>query len=321
MGSRPRSAMSRSRVPNRTAVFALAAIAAVAVAAVVVVLAVTGGGSSTQRRGPLESMFQDDHYLLYQSNPAVVEKTLRTLKALGVDRVRVQVLWVALAPDPLATKPPPGFTGTDPNSYNAAGWAPYDRMVRLTKALGMGVNFDLTAPGPLWAMRQGDPDKATVADYAPSVSRFEQFVTAVARRYSGRYTPAGSHAGPLPRVDSWSIWNEPNQPAWLSPQLRTVAGTRVPDAPAVPRVRERRLQGARRRRARPLDRHGADRGDGPRGVHRARSRMPVPRRRSADRADAVPARDVLRRQQLQAAARIARYRAPLSDQRRPERFV
>jgi hypothetical protein len=223
--------MSRSRFPNRTAAFALAAIAVVVVAVVVVVLAVTGGGSTAERRGLLESMFQDDQYTLYQSNPAVVEKTLRTLKALGVDRVRVQVLWVALAPDPLATKAPPGFTGTDPSSYNAAGWAPYDRMVRMTKALGMGVNFDLTAPGPLWAMRQGDPDAATVADYAPSVSRFAQFVTAVARRYSGSYTPAGSHAGPLPRVDSWSIWNEPNQPAWLSPQLRTVAGARVPDSP------------------------------------------------------------------------------------------
>ncbi|HEV3053675.1 MAG TPA: hypothetical protein VGX45_03395, partial [Solirubrobacteraceae bacterium] len=63
----------------------MAAIAAVVVAAVVVVLAVTGGGSSTPRRGLLESMFQDDEYTLYQSNPAVVEKTLRTLKALGVD--------------------------------------------------------------------------------------------------------------------------------------------------------------------------------------------------------------------------------------------
>ncbi len=211
--------------------FALAAIAATAVVAVVVVLAVSGGGSSAPHRGLFESMFQDDQYTLYQSNPAIVEKTLRTLKALGVDRVRVQVLWAALAPDPLATKPPPGLNATDPNAYPATSWAPYDRLVRLTQALGMGVNFDLTAPGPLWAMRQGDPDKATVSDYAPSVSRFEQFVTAVARRYNGSYTPAGSRAGPLPRVASWSIWNEPNQPGWLSPQLRTVAGTRVPDAP------------------------------------------------------------------------------------------
>ncbi|HWE33571.1 MAG TPA: hypothetical protein VG410_08810 [Solirubrobacteraceae bacterium] len=223
--------MSRSRFPIRTPVFALAAIAAVAVVAVVIVLVATGGGSSTPPRGPLESMFQDDQYVLYQSNPVVVEKTLRTLKALGVERVRVQVLWVALAPDPVATKPPPGFNGADPNAYLAAGWAPYDRMVRITKSLGMGVNFDLTAPGPLWAMRQGDPDKATVADYGPSVSRFAQFVTAVARRYSGTYTPPGSHAGPLPRVNSWSLWNEPNQPGWLSPQLRTVGGVRVPDAP------------------------------------------------------------------------------------------
>jgi hypothetical protein len=231
MGGADRAQMSRSRFPTRTVVFALAAAAAVAVAAVVVVLSVSGGGSSTQRRGLLESMFQDDQYTLYQSSPVVVEKTLRTLKALGVDRVRVQVLWAALAPDPLATTPPAGLNATDPTAYPATSWAPYDRLVRLATALGMGVNFDLTAPGPLWAMRQGDPDKATIADYAPSVSRFAQFVSAVAKRYSGSYAPPGSSAGPLPRVNSWSIWNEPNQPAWLSPQLRTFAGARVPDSP------------------------------------------------------------------------------------------
>ena len=43
-------------------------------------------------------------------------------------------------------------------------------------------------------------------------------------RYSGRY------AG-LPRVSSWSIWNEPNQPGWLAPQWRRVGDTWVPNSP------------------------------------------------------------------------------------------
>jgi hypothetical protein len=43
------------------------------------------------------------------------------------------------------------------------------------------------------------------------------FVHAVATRYSGHYTPpGGGHA--LPRVDFWSIWNEPNYGQQLAPQ-------------------------------------------------------------------------------------------------------
>jgi hypothetical protein len=94
----------------------------------------------------------------------------------------------------------------------------------------MGVDFDVTDPGPLWAMRKHPPDPRNALDYAPSVRPFEQFVAAVGRRYSGTYTPPGARA-PLPRVDYWSIWNEPNQPGWLAPQLRRVAGAIVPDSP------------------------------------------------------------------------------------------
>ncbi|HWF36711.1 MAG TPA: hypothetical protein VG295_15125, partial [Solirubrobacteraceae bacterium] len=36
---------------------------------------------------------------------------------------------------------------------------------------------------------------------------------------------------PLPRVDYWSIWNEPDQPGWLAPQWRSVGSQRVPDSP------------------------------------------------------------------------------------------
>jgi hypothetical protein len=42
-------------------------------------------------------------------------------------------------------------------------------------------------------------------------------VAAVATRYSGSYVPAGARH-PLPRVDFWSIWNEPNLGFQLAPQ-------------------------------------------------------------------------------------------------------
>jgi hypothetical protein len=196
-----------------------------------------GGGASssttTVHRGLLESMFQDDQYTLYQSSAATVKRTLSTLKALGVDTVRAQVLWADLAPDSGSPTRPPGFNASDPAAYPASSWAPYDRLVRLARAQGLGVNFDLTAPGPLWAMRRPATYKPAASQFAPSVTAWKQFVTAVGRRYSGSYTPPGATGGPLPRVSDWSIWNEPNQPGWLAPQRRTVARHTVPYAPVL----------------------------------------------------------------------------------------
>ncbi len=40
---------------------------------------------------------------------------------------------------------------------------------------------------------------------------------AVATRYSGHYTPPGAKS-PLPRVNFWSIWNEPNLGTFLAPE-------------------------------------------------------------------------------------------------------
>ena len=172
-------------------------------------------------------MFQDDQYTLYQANTAVVQRTLNTFKALGVDVVRAQVLWAYIAPDPTSKTPPARFDASNPAAYPAVNWARYDRLVRLAHADGLSVQFDVTAPAPLWAVRRPVPAKTSATVYAPSVSEFKQFVKAVGRRYSGSYTPPGTTTGPLPRVSDWSIWNEPNQPGWLAPQRRTVAGQSV----------------------------------------------------------------------------------------------
>ncbi len=167
-------------------------------------------------RGPLESMFQDDQLLL-DSPTATVTRTLDRLRALGVDRLRLTVLWASIAPDPLAAHPPAGFDPSRPGAYPAGAWAPYDRVLELARARGIGVDFDLTAPGPRWAMAPGAPVGAQANHYAPSAPAFGAFVRAAGRRYSGSYRPPGA-AAPLPRVAFWSVWNEPNQPGWLAPQ-------------------------------------------------------------------------------------------------------
>jgi hypothetical protein len=215
-----------------------------AIVLVVVLIATSGGGGTSPggagRSGSgsaqaMESMFQDDQLLLYAPTP-VVTSTLNTLKALGVNRLRVTVLWRTIAPAAGSSARPAGFVASDPGAYPPTGFVLYDRLAMLARERGIGVNFDVTAAGPLWAMR-GPPDRPVRADvYAPYARDFRQFVTAVGRRYSGSYVPPATERGALgalgvtlrgalPRVDYWSIWNEPNQPGWLSPQWRVVSGS------------------------------------------------------------------------------------------------
>ena len=72
--------------------------------------------AGTPARGPLESMFQDDR-LLIDSPTATVTRTLDELRGLGVDRLRLTVLWSAIAPDPLSARPPAGFDPSQPAAY------------------------------------------------------------------------------------------------------------------------------------------------------------------------------------------------------------
>ncbi len=211
----------------------IAGLLVVAVA-VIVEVAVLSSSSSGPAPRYLQSVFQDDDHLLYTST-ATATNTLDQLKRLGVDTIRVTVLWKALAPAPTSATMPAGFAPGDPAAYPAVLWAPYDRVVTLARSRGITVDFNLTAPGPLWAMAQGAPSARYADHWIPSAGAFGQFVAAVGRRYSGAYTPPGS-TSPLPRVDYWSIWNEPNQPGWLAPQWQSAGRGTSMLAPALYRA-------------------------------------------------------------------------------------
>ncbi len=173
-----------------------------------------------------ESTFQDDPMLVY-GTPEQMISTLDTLKGFGVDRIRVSVFWDIIAP---ATDQPqkPAFEATDPAQYPAEHWVKYDSLIQAAQARGILVNLNFTSPVPRWAST--DSPRADIQPtFNPNPEEFGKFVRAVGTRYSGSYNG-------LPRVDFWSIWNEPNQAGWLTPQWSADprnASSQVDAAPSI----------------------------------------------------------------------------------------
>jgi hypothetical protein len=69
--------------------------------------------------------------------------------------------------------------------------------------------------------------------WRPNARKWAKFVTAVGRRYSGRYRDEDTGRSRLPRVSFWGLYNEPNQAGWLAPQwaYSRIARTKIPTAP------------------------------------------------------------------------------------------
>jgi hypothetical protein len=173
------------------------------------------------------SVFQDDRLLL-QSGGAMRNATLDEAASLGVDVIHSVVVWRRLAPSPASKRRPANFDATNPAAYRAAAWAPYDELVRGAAARGMRVLFSPSGPIPSWASGCPGTDKVR-RTCRPNPTHFLRFVQALATRYSGSYNG-------LPRVDLWSVWNEPNQGSWLAPQYVRRGGRTIPTAPAIYRT-------------------------------------------------------------------------------------
>ena len=221
--------------PSRALVLVPVALVAVVLAVVLVSHSSRPAGAENQ-----QSTFQEDRQLLAAPTPAV-RRLLGVLSEFGIEHLRVGVNWSKIAPSP-RSRARPGFDATDPAAYPASGWVAYDRLVRLARAQRMAVDFDVTGPAPLWATNA--PVGTRGADhYLPLPREFGLFVVALGRRYSGAYTPAAGEqaasatragladAGPLPRITRWSVWDEPNRPAALAPQWRSVSGAQIPSSP------------------------------------------------------------------------------------------
>ena len=179
-------------------------------------------------------MMQDDDLLLYR-DAATRDAALAQMRALGVDRVRVTVLWSVAAQGVRSTPARRRrFAAADPATYPSENWDRYDNLVRSARAHGIGVYFSVTGPGPAFTHGVAPRgERRSAATWMPDARAFGRFVAALGTRYSGRYRDEDEGRAVLPRVSFWGLWNEPNQGGWLTPQHARVGGATIPMSPIV----------------------------------------------------------------------------------------
>jgi hypothetical protein len=195
------------------------------------------------------SIMMDDDLLVYRDD-STAARALAQMKSLGVDTARVTLLWKVVAENARpsaaeikklkgsaktrAKKQAKQFKATNPKTYPARNWDRFDNLVKSAADRGIHIYFNITGPGPAWAMTKPPKNMSGLAaSWKPKPAAFKQFVTAVGRRYDGTYVDENGSRGTLPRVRFWSLWNEPNQAGWLSPQWEKRGSAMVPASPAL----------------------------------------------------------------------------------------
>lgn len=158
----------------------------------------------------------DDGILVEGSNQQV-DTAIAQWKAAGVDTVRVFARWSGVAPGVQSKKMPAGFDPTNPNDPQY-GWGGVDRAVGAIDRAGMKVLLTITGSGPCWGNSPARCGRRIREN--PNPVRFGQFAEAAAKRYAAT-------------VDTYIIWNEPNQVTWLQPQARCKGRSCTPHSPHV----------------------------------------------------------------------------------------
>jgi len=160
----------------------------------------------------------DEADTLYGNTPLA----FKTLVALRAQVLRVNLYWGGNK-WAVANKKPTDPTDPGDPAYN---WSLYDRLVRYAALSHIRVVFSVLFT-PAWA--NGGKGK----NVAPTDAKdLQDFAFAAGVRYSGYYAPPawqqdpsyGNGPTPLPAVNMWTAWNEPNNPDWLTPQYKRVGG-------------------------------------------------------------------------------------------------
>lgn len=131
-------------------------------------------------------------------SPATRPAAVQQIEHLGVKALRVELSWYAVAPGHDKERRP-SFNASDPSSYE---WGGYDSLLEEAKRLHWQVLLTVAPPAPRWATSNHQAPYVT----RPNDRDFEEFMTAIGRRYRGIVT-------------DYAIWNEPNEANSLRPQF------------------------------------------------------------------------------------------------------
>jgi hypothetical protein len=141
---------------------------------------------------------EDERLLLH--SPGRAAEAVAEWAAAGIDVVRIHARWNEVAPE--GRRRPAGFDAGD-HTDRRYEWRDLDRGIGLVRAAGLEVMLTVTGPGPLWTSRK---PSARNPRHRPDALAYAAFARAVATRYRDS-------------VDSYLVWNEPNIPGWLDPQV------------------------------------------------------------------------------------------------------
>jgi hypothetical protein len=143
----------------------------------------------------LELAIQDDALFVQGNKRWKGDKAFDYARALGVTRIRVNLLWAFTMSKPQynARRKPAAIT------YE---FSHIDQLIDRAAANGIRIHLSLTGPAPRWANAKRAATKQ--AWFKPDAGDFGQWAGVVAEHFKGR-------------VDRYSIWNEPNWKTWLGP--------------------------------------------------------------------------------------------------------
>jgi hypothetical protein len=140
----------------------------------------------------MEVAVQDDSVFVIQlPRPGYRAKGLKLAQQMHVSTIRANVVWSYVVGNAAKKKNEPKNI-----RYN---WTGYDALIRDAKKKGIKVQLALTGPAPAYATgnHKIGPDR-------PKAAAFKRFAAAAASNFNGE-------------VARYSIWNEPNHRAWISP--------------------------------------------------------------------------------------------------------
>jgi hypothetical protein len=120
------------------------------------------------------------------------ERALEHARALGVTRLRVNLIWSQVVwPEPTRKRRPRQVT------YD---FRKYDALIDAAAQYGIRLQITISGPAPAWATLDRKPGV-----FIPDAEQFGELVREAARHFRGR-------------VDRYSLWNEPNHTGWLKPK-------------------------------------------------------------------------------------------------------